>query len=87
MYLAAVLEHDNAKLPERIAEADRAIAERYRVLNMDHGGSPEKRGELDAAVHALLVLQQEGCRISHSLAGGRSYVFSIDPRDHTVHGV
>jgi len=59
MYLAAVLEHDNAKLPERIGEADRAIAERYRVLNMDHGGSPEERGELDAAVHALLVLQQE----------------------------
>ena len=58
MYLAAVLEHDNAKLPERIGEADRAIAERY-VLNMDHGGSPEERGELDAAVHALLVLQQE----------------------------
>ena len=59
MYLAAVLEHDNAKLSERIAEADRAIAERYRVLNVDHGGPADERGELDAAVHALLVLQQE----------------------------
>jgi len=68
VYLAAVLEQDNAKLPERIAEAHRAIAERYRILNMDQGGSPEERAEVDAAVHALLILQENVCLRSASLA-------------------
>ena len=58
-YIAAVLETDNAVLPERISTAELAIANRVDALNMNHGGTPEERQSLAAAQAGLHKLRVE----------------------------
>ena len=58
-YIAAVLETDNAVLPERISTAELAIAKRVDALNMNHGGTPEEQQSLAAALAGLNKLRVE----------------------------
>ena len=54
-YVFAVLETDDAKLPDRISSAELAITSRLDVFKKDHGGTPE---ELSAIVNALGGLEK-----------------------------
>jgi len=42
IYLDAILETDNAKLPERIAVAESTLNRRIEQLRMENGGTPEE---------------------------------------------
>ena len=65
-YLAAILETDNTKLPERLDKAHAAIARRRQELS-DHGGTTDEQRELSHACHGLTVLKKE--RIDDCLGG------------------
>ena len=56
-YKAAVLETDWTRILLRIQEAESAMVERQRVLSLDHGGTPEERHALAAALSGLKVLR------------------------------
>ena len=58
-YVAAILETDDAKLPDRYSAAKIAIANRIDSLNMNHGGTPEERASIDAALTSLEKLRIE----------------------------
>lgn len=58
-YRAAVLETDWTRILVRIQEAESAMVERRRVLSLDHGGTPEERHALAAALGGLKVLRGE----------------------------
>ena len=49
-YQAALVETDDKKLRERIQAAKAAIDGRLRELQMDHGGTPEERQAITAAL-------------------------------------
>ena len=66
-YLAAVLETDNASLPERVDKAHAAIVRRRQELDSDHGGTPDEQLALNHALHGLTVLKKE--RIEECLRG------------------
>ncbi len=52
LYKAAIVENDSTKLPERIAEAKRAIGRRARELFQTTGNNFEEEQALDVAVCA-----------------------------------
>ena len=58
-YFAAVLETDNAKLPELVDKAHAAIVRRRQELDSDHRGTPDEQLELNHALHGLTVLKKE----------------------------
>ena len=58
-YVAAILEEDNAKLPDRISSAERAITNRLDVLKNDHGGTPEEVSAIATALGGLEKLRLE----------------------------
>ena len=58
-YVAAILETDDARLPDRFSAAKLAIANRIDALNMNHGGAPEERAAIDAALTGLEQLRVE----------------------------
>jgi hypothetical protein len=58
-YFAAVLETDNAKLPELVDKAHAAIVRRRQELDSDHSGTPDEQLELNHALHGLTVLKKE----------------------------
>ena len=68
-YIAAVLETDDAKLPERVRKAHAAIASRRQELNSDHLGTPDEQRALRDAQKGLSVLSRE--RIGESSSGSR----------------
>ena len=58
-YIAAILETDNAKLPELVDKAHAAIVRRRQELDSDHSGTPDEQLELNHALHGLTVLKKE----------------------------
>ena len=58
-YESAVLETDDAALPQRLAEAHQAVQARLQALNMDHGGTPEEQDQLKNALRSLETLRKE----------------------------
>lgn len=66
-YLAAILETDNAKLPERIGKAHAVIASRQQELHSGHVGTPDEREALRDALERLGILRKE--RIEKFLGG------------------
>ncbi|MGA7928160.1 MAG: hypothetical protein WCA20_19495 [Candidatus Sulfotelmatobacter sp.] len=68
LYTAALFEVDNAKLPERIEQAEKAIALRARELFHIAGDNIEEEQALDDTMYALRALRhtsQTSHRISH----------------------
>ena len=57
LYKAALFEVDKTKLPERIAQAEKAIALKARELFYVAGDSIEEGQALDDAVYALRALR------------------------------
>jgi hypothetical protein len=58
-YVAAILEEDNARLPDRISYAELAMTNRLDVLKKDHGGTPEEVSALATALGGLEKLRLE----------------------------
>lgn len=58
-YVAAVLETDRTKLPQRIAEAHAAIKGRVGELSQDHMGTAEEQKAIDIALGGLNLLSSE----------------------------
>ena|ERR1700730_7273508 len=58
-YRAALLETDWAQILQRIQEAEFAMLERKRVLSLNHGGTPEERHALAAALSGLIALRRD----------------------------
>jgi hypothetical protein len=56
LYVAALLESDTEKIPSLIAEAERAIVDRARVLFAAAGDHIEEEEALDDALYALRAL-------------------------------
>lgn len=59
VYLAAVLETDNSRLVQRIAEARNAIEGRMTELEQDHLGTIEERAAIADALNGLKILRKE----------------------------
>jgi len=57
LYKAALFEVDNARLPERIAQAEKALALRARELFHIAGDNIEEEQGLDDTMYALHVLR------------------------------
>jgi len=58
-YVAAIVEEDNARLPDRISSAELAITNRLDVLKNDHGGTPEEVSAIATALGGLEKLRLE----------------------------
>ena len=58
-YCEAVLETDDARMPELIDSAHRAIQVRVHELAQDHMGTPEERQAIANALSALDTLRAE----------------------------
>jgi hypothetical protein len=58
-YRAAILETDDAKLPNRLKTAKTAIDARLHELQSDHGGTPEERQAISDALAGLTGLRRE----------------------------
>lgn len=56
LYVAALLESDEQKIPALITEAERAIVDRARVLFVATGDNIEEEEALDDALYALRAL-------------------------------
>jgi len=66
-YQAALVETDDKKLQEQIHAAKAAIDDRLHELQMDHGGRPEERLAITAALDGLNLLRRElGIRFSET---------------------
>jgi hypothetical protein len=59
LYAAVLFEIDKTKLPERIAQAEKAFALRARELFYAAGDSVEEGQALDDAVYALRALRND----------------------------
>jgi hypothetical protein len=57
LYIAALLEADDSRLPLMIAEAERAITERSRALFSSSGDSLTEKRALEEAFYALQALK------------------------------
>jgi hypothetical protein len=57
LYRAALFEIEESKLPERIAEAERAVVRRARELFQAAGDTGEETEALDHAMYALHALR------------------------------
>ncbi len=57
LYLAALFETDAAELPDRIADAERALALRARQLFQTTGDHIEEEYAMDDAMYALHALR------------------------------
>jgi hypothetical protein len=58
-YRGAVLETDLPKQKERLLAAEHKIIARLRVLAQDHGGTPEEREAIVAALSGINALRSE----------------------------
>jgi hypothetical protein len=71
LYKAVLFEIDKTKLPERIAQAEKALALRARELFYAAGDNIEEGEALDDAIYALHALQntsQTKHRVPHVVA-------------------
>src|SRR6202041_940180 len=66
LYKAALFEVDNTRLPERIAQAERALALRARELFQTAGDNIEEEQALDDTMYALHALRNTS-RTSHCI--------------------
>jgi hypothetical protein len=57
LYVAALFETDKSRIPDRIAEAQRAIVDRARYLFSSGADTIEEDQALDDAMYALRALQ------------------------------
>ena len=57
MYKAALFEVDKARLPDRIAQAEKALALRARELFYEAGDNIEEEQALDDTMYALHALR------------------------------
>jgi hypothetical protein len=57
LYQAAILELDETKLSNRIAEAERIIVQRARELFQESGENFKEQQALDDAMHSLRALR------------------------------
>jgi hypothetical protein len=58
-YEEAILETDQTQRLTRILAAQRALNERLRELQADHGGTPEERQSLMKAMSGLQILRTD----------------------------
>jgi hypothetical protein len=58
-YKAAILETDWTTLPQRLRSAELKIAERQRILSLDHGGSPEERQSIADALRGISQIRAD----------------------------
>jgi len=58
-YWAALAETDDEQLRERLRAAKGAIDARLHEMQMDHGGTPEEREAITAALNGLNALRRE----------------------------
>jgi len=68
LYKAALFEVDKARLPDRIAQAEKALALRARELFYEAGDNIEEEQALDDtmyALHALRNTSETSHRITH----------------------
>ena len=61
-YVFALLERDDARLPDRISSAELAITSRLDVFKKDHGGTPEELSAIVTAVAGLEKLRLRATR-------------------------
>ena len=73
LYKAALFEVDKTRLPDRIAQAEEALALRARELVHVAGDNIEEGEALDDAVYALHALRNTS-QINHWLNAARSAV-------------
>jgi len=59
LYVAAILETDDAKLLTRLPAAKAAIDARLHQLQLDHGGAPDERQAISDALAGLNILRSE----------------------------
>lgn len=57
LYLAALMEADHAKMPARIASAERMLVDRARELFMATGDNVHEEEAMDDALYALQALK------------------------------
>jgi hypothetical protein len=57
LYLAAALESDWSKMPERIRAVESAIKDRLHEFALDHGGTPEENQAIIDVMHRIGVLR------------------------------
>lgn len=57
LYVAALLEGDQERIPQRIAEAERAIVQRVRELFHASGNHLQEEQDIDDALYALRALR------------------------------
>jgi hypothetical protein len=67
---AALVETNSQKLRERIRAAKSAIDNRLHELQMDHGGTPEERQAITAALDGLNCLRRELQTLSGEVGPG-----------------
>jgi hypothetical protein len=80
LYMAALFEVDKTKLPERITQAEKALALRARELFYAAGDSTEEGQALDDAVYALHALRNTSQINDWLNAAGRLRRTSTDTR-------
>jgi len=73
LYTTALFEVDKTKLPERIAQAEEALALRARELFHFAGDNSEEEEALDDAMYALHALRNTS-QINHWLNAARGAV-------------
>ena len=67
LYKAALFEVDNARLPERIAQAEKALALKARELFYAAGDNIEEEQALDDTMYALRALRNTS-QTNHCIA-------------------
>jgi hypothetical protein len=68
-YEAAILETDWTTMLQRLRSAELEIAERQRILSLDHGGSPQERQSIADALRGIRQIRVDvsDWKISESL--------------------
>ena len=79
LYKAALFEVDNARLPERIAQAQKALALRARELFYAAGDNIKEGEALDDAIYALHALRNTS-RTSHCMPPAFSGIETWEPQ-------
>jgi hypothetical protein len=79
LYKAALFEVDKTKLPDRIAQAEKALSFRARELFYASGDNIEEGEALDDAIYALHALQNTS-QTSHRMPSAFSGIETWEPQ-------